>query len=66
MILEVIDQGRLEKLAVVNGSADKDIDGKAYIGGYHLNSGGYGSVWNIETLPKQDGIIAYRLPGKAD
>nr|DAS34646.1 MAG TPA: hypothetical protein [Caudoviricetes sp.] len=24
MILEVIDQGRLEKLAVVNGSAGKD------------------------------------------
>lgn len=72
MILEVIDQGRLEKIAVVNGSAGKDIDGRAYIGGYHLNSGGYGSVWfdksvwNVETLPKQDGIIAYRLTRKAD
>lgn len=64
MILEVIDQGRLEKLAVVNGSAGKDIDGRAYIGGCHLNSGGYGSVWNIEPLPKQDGIIAYRLTRK--
>ena len=31
MILEVIDQGRLERLAVVNGSAGKDIDGRAYI-----------------------------------
>lgn len=66
MILEVIDQGRLERLALVNGSAGKDIDGRAYIGGYHLNSGGYGSVWNVETLPKQDGIIAYRLTRKAD
>ena len=36
MILEVIDQGRLEKLAVVNGSTGKDIDGRAYIGGYRL------------------------------
>ena len=26
----------LEKLAVVNGSAGKDIDGRAYIGGCHL------------------------------
>jgi len=72
MILEVIDQGRLEKLAVVNGSAGKDIDGRVYIGGYHLNSGGYGSVWfdksvwNVETVPKQDGIITYRLTRKAD
>ena len=24
------------------------------------------SVWNVETLPKQDGIIAYRLTRKAD
>ena len=33
MILEVVDQGRLEKLAVVNGSMGRDIDGRAYIGG---------------------------------
>lgn len=26
MILEVVDQGRFEKLAVVNGSAGKDIE----------------------------------------
>ena len=65
MILEVADQGRLEKLAVVNGSMGRDIDGRAYIGeGYRLNTGGYesawfdNSVWNVETLPKQDGIIA--------
>lgn len=32
MILEVIDQGRLEKLAVVNGSAGKDIDGVVFDG----------------------------------
>ena len=71
MILEVIDQGRIERIGVVNGSAGKDIDGRAYIGGYRLNSSGYESVWfdksvwNIESLPKQDGIIAYRLTRKA-
>ena len=64
MIVEVIDQGRLEKLEVVNGSAGKDIDGRAYIGGYRLNSSGYESVCNIEPLPKQDGIIAYCLTRK--
>lgn len=72
MTLEVIDQGRLEKLAVVNGSMGKDIDGRTYIGGYRLNTGGYESiwfdksVWNVKTLPKQDGILAYRLTRKAD
>ena len=72
MILEVMDHGRFEKIAVVNGSAGKDIDGRAYIGGHRLNSSGYESVWfdksvwNVETLPKQDGIIAYRLTRKVD
>lgn len=72
MILEVMDQGRLEKLAVVDGSMGKVIDGQTYIGGYRLNTSGYESVWfdksvwNVETLPKQDGILAYRLTRKAD
>lgn len=72
MILEAMDQGRLEKIAVVDGCADKDIDGRAYIGGYRLNSNGYESVWfdksvwDIEELPKQDGILAYRLTRKVD
>lgn len=72
MRLEVIDQGRLERLALIDSSAGKDIDGRTYIGGYRLNSGYYEeiwfdkSVWNVETLPKQDGIIAYRLTRKAD
>lgn len=67
-----MDQGRLEKIAVVNGSAGKDINGRACIGGYRLNSSGYESVWfdksvwNIEPLSKQDGLIAYRLTRKAD
>ena len=67
-----MDQGRFEKLAVVNGTLRKDIDGRAYVGGYRLNSSGYESVWfdksiwNVETLPKQDGILAYRLTRKAD
>lgn len=70
MILEVMDQGRFEKLAVVNGSMGSDIDGRAYIGGYRLNTSGYESVWfdksvwNVEELPKQDGILAYRLTRK--
>lgn len=72
MILEVIDRGRIERIAVVNGSMGKDIDGRVYIGGYRLNSNGYESVWfdksvwTIEALPKQDGIIAYCLTRKAD
>ena len=56
MILEVIDQGRIERIGVFDGSVGKDLDGRAYIGGYRLNSSGYESVWfdksvwNIETF----------------
>lgn len=56
MILEVIDQGRIERIGVVNGSAGKDIDGRTYIGGYHFNCGFYEeiwfdkSVWNVEKV----------------
>lgn len=71
MIFEVEDQGRLERLGVVNSDVDKSIDGRKYIGGYRLNTSGYESVWfdksvwNIETLSKDDGIPVYRLTRKA-
>lgn len=67
-----MDQGRFEKLAVVNGTSRKDIDGRVHVGGYRLNSSGYESVrfdksvWNVEILPKQDRIITYRLTRKEE
>lgn len=70
MRLEVIDQGRFEKLALVDGSADRDVDGRSYIGGYRLGSRCCEeiwfdkSVWHVETLPKRNGVQAYRLTRK--
>ena len=72
MRLEVIDQGRLEKFALIDSSVGKDIDDRTHIGGYRFNSGHYEeiwfdkSVWNVETLPKWNGVPAYRLTRKAD
>ena len=72
MRLEVIDQGRLERLALIDSSAGRDIDGRTYIGGYRLNSSYYEeiwfdkSVWDVETLPKWNGVPAYRLTRKVD
>lgn len=71
MRLEVIDQGRLEKLALIDSSAGKDIDSQTYIGGYRFNSNYYEeiwfdkSVWDVETLPKWNGVPPYRLTRKA-
>ena len=70
MRLEVLDQGRFEKLALVDGSADREVDGRTYIGGYRLASRCCEeiwfdkSVWNVETLPKRNGVQAYRLTRK--
>lgn len=36
MILEIDDQGRLEKIVVVSGSSEKTVDGRKLIGGYRL------------------------------
>ena len=70
MRLEVIDQGRIERFALIDSSAGKDIDGRTYIGGYHFNCGFYEeiwfdkSVWNVETLPTRHDVPAYRLTRK--
>lgn len=43
---------------------------RTYIGGYRITSGYYEeiwfdkSVWNVETLPKWNGVPAYRLTRK--
>ena len=71
MILEVDDQGRLERIAVIDGDPDKTVDGRRYIGGYRLNTSGFESVWfdkavwDVTPMPKENGIAAHRLVRKA-
>ena len=45
MRLEIIDQGRFEKVMLIDSSAGRDINGRTYIGGYHFNCGFYEEIW---------------------
>lgn len=71
MILEVDDQGRLERIAVTSAESDREIDGRRFIGGYRLNTSGFESVWfdkavwNVAPMLKENGIETYRLTRKA-
>lgn len=70
MILEVDDQGRLERIAVVNGTFEKTIDGRRLIGGFRLNTSGFEdiwfdkAIWNVTMISEMDGIKRYRLVRK--
>ena len=71
MILEVDDQGRLERIAVTSAESDRIVDGRRFIGGYRLNTSGFESVWfdkaiwTVAPMPKENGIETYRLVRKA-
>ena len=71
MILEVDYQGRLERIAVVNGAFEKTIGGRRLIGGFRLNTSGFEeiwfdkAVWDVALLSELDGIKKYRLVRKA-
>lgn len=47
MILEVNDQGRIERIAVAGSEHDKEVDGRRFIGGYRVNTGGYEEIWFV-------------------
>lgn len=71
MILEVDDQGRLERIAVVNGTFEKTINGRRLIGGFRLNTSGFEeiwfdkAIWDVSLISEPDGIKNYRLIRKA-
>lgn len=45
MILEVEDNGRLERIAIVAGDSDRVTDERRLIGGYRINTSGYENIW---------------------
>lgn len=45
MILEVDDNGRLERIAVIPGNSDKEVDGRKFFGGYRLKTEYLEEVW---------------------
>ena len=69
MTLEVFDQGRFERIAL-RGVPSREIDGREYIGGYHLD-GRFDEVWfdkeySYGTLVSSvNGTDTYRLIRKA-
>lgn len=45
MILEVEDQGRIERIAIIGGAQEKVVDGRRLIGGYRPTNGVYDEIW---------------------
>ena len=71
MILEVDDNGRLERIAVIQGNSDKEVDGRKFFGGYRLKTEYLEEVWfdmalwDIALVSDGDYLKTYRLTRKA-
>lgn len=50
MILEVEDQGRIERIAIIGGTQEKVVDGRRLIGGYCPANGVYDEIWFDKAL----------------
>lgn len=70
MILEVDDQGRLERIAIVAGDSDRVTDERRLIGGYRINTSGYENVWfdkavwDVALVSGNEHFKTYRLTRK--
>lgn len=71
MILEVDDNGRLERIVVIRGNSDKEVDGRKFFGGYRLKTENLEeiwfdmAVWDIAMIDENDYFKTYRLTRKA-
>lgn len=45
MILEVDDNGRVERIAIIGGVEERVVDGRRLIGGYRPANGVYDEIW---------------------
>jgi len=67
MILEVEDQGRIERIAIIGGVEERVVDGRRLIGGYRPANGVYDEIWFDKDLWEialiDDGkyVTGYRL-----
>lgn len=68
MILEVIEQGKYERLNI-RGLPNKELEGREFIGGYHLD-GSFDEVWfdkeywDVTLVSSANGTDTYRLVRK--
>lgn len=67
MILEVEDQGRIERIAIIGGTQEKVVDGRRLIGGYRPANGVYDEIWfdkalwEITLIYEGEYVTGYRL-----
>lgn len=71
MILEVDDNGRLERIAVIEDQLGRTGDERQFIGGYRLNTSRLEGVWfdmalwDVTLVPDNEPFKTYRLTRKA-
>ena len=71
MILEVDDQGRIERIAIIGGTEERVVDGRRLIGGYRPANGVYDEIWFDKALWEStliyegEYVTGYRLTRKA-
>lgn len=71
MILEVEDQGRIERIAIIGGTEERVVDGRRLIGGYRPANGVYDEIWFDKALWEStliyegEYVTGYRLTRKA-
>lgn len=71
MILEVDDQGRLERIAVIEDSPKVTADERRFIGGYRLNTSHLEgvwfdlAVWDVALIAEDVFTKTYRITRKA-
>lgn len=70
MILEVEDQGRIERIAIIGGTEERVVDGRRLIGGYRPANGVYDEIWFDKALWEStliyegEYVTGYRLTRK--
>lgn len=71
MILEVDNNGRIERIAIIGGTEEKVVDGRRLIGGYRPANGVYDEIWFDKALWEStliyegEYVTGYRLTRKA-
>lgn len=50
MILEVDDNGRIERIAIIGSSEERVVNGRRLIGGYRPANGVYDEIWFDKAL----------------
>lgn len=70
MILEVDDQGRVERFVVIRSNPEKTVDGRQLFGGVRVSPGNLEEIWfdmalwGVTLMPDNEHFKTYRLTRK--